>query len=74
MTSAFIAVERFRKAEKLFKDADGCHYFKDNEHPALKGKEFANVHEAMQTIADYNSLKGVEPFKGEVILLNVLTF
>jgi hypothetical protein len=74
MTSAFIPVQRYRKADELFKDADGCHYYRDCEHPAVKGKQFANIQEGLQAIADYNQLKGVESFTGEIIFLHVFTF
>lgn len=78
MTNEFIAFERHRKSGKVFTDEDGCTYLQPHSHDLLKGKSFANPGEAFQLIHDHNNAVAAdrrgEPFKGEVILLNVVTF
>lgn len=74
MKYAFIAYERHTQGGKLFADGDGCHYLKPHSHPLLAGKEFANQGECVTVIRDHNIANPADQFKGEVILLPVLTF
>jgi len=71
LKNAFIAVTRMKQDGKLYKDSDGAMYLVDHDHEALAGKEFCNTQESIQAVADYNE-KSKEPFKGEIILLNVI--
>lgn len=74
MKNAFIAYERHSQDGKLFLDADGCQYLKPHTHVLLAGKEFANQGEAVTVIRDHNIANPTNPFKGELILLNVISF
>ena len=74
MKNAFIAYERHSQNGKLFTDADGCQYLKPHTHALLAGKEFANPGEAVTVIRDHNIANPTSPFKGELILLNVISF
>jgi hypothetical protein len=79
MTSAFVAFERHTTSKgDLFTDADGCQYLKAKAHPLFVNadgsqKVFCNAMEVIQAVQDLNA-KGKEPFTGEIILLNVITF
>lgn len=85
MTNAFIAFERHRKDGAVYLDQDGACYLQPHTHPLLKDKVFCNQAEVIQSIRDYNSPKAdpmnpavmvipENPFKGEFILLNVISF
>jgi len=71
LKNSFVAVSRMKQDGKTYKDSDGAMYLVDSEHEALAGKEFCNIQEALQAIEDFNQ-KSKEPFKGELILLNVI--
>lgn len=72
--NVLVPVSRLKDANgATFKDGEGAMYLVDNSHEALAGKEFANSIEAMQCIQDYNA-RSKDPFTGELILINVITF
>lgn len=72
--NSYIPVSRLKtETGEVYKDQEQALYFADHEHEALAGKEFCNIQEAYQAIQDYNA-KAKEPFKGELILLNVIQF
>jgi len=71
LKNSFIAVSRLKQDNKVYKDQDGAMYLVDSTHEALAGKEFCNTQEALQAIEDFNQ-KSKEPFKGELILLNII--
>lgn len=80
MKRSFIPVCFLRDEEgAAFTDEDGANYLVPCEHEPLAGKEFVNEIEAIQTIRDWEAdqtrAEGRRVvFKGEVILLQVLTF
>jgi hypothetical protein len=75
MKRAFVVFERHIAADgKLFTDGDGCVYIKPHSHPVFAGKEFCNDLEVLQAVQDHNSNPKNEPFKGEYIVLPIITF
>jgi len=81
--NAYIAVKRLAHPEtgEPFKDDEGAFYLVEHDDPCLAKKEFANVIEVAECIADHNHrclsdkqfAKSNKPFTGEYILLNVIT-
>lgn len=81
MKRVFVCFEQHRDASgKLTVDAEGATYLRPHTHPLLKGKEFATDREIFETIndndnaADAKGRAANDAFKGEVIILQVLTF
>jgi hypothetical protein len=85
MKNAFVPFELHRQEDgTLFTDADGCSYLRPHSHPLLKGKEFCHQGEVVTLIRDNNILAAqideltgkakATPFRGEFVLLNVVTF
>ena len=72
--NTFKAVKRLEAGGKTFKDDDGAFYLVDHDHPALAGKDFVNPNELATILNDYNQANPKDPFTGEIILLNIITY
>jgi hypothetical protein len=74
ISNSFKAVKRLQAEGKTFKDDDGAFYLVDHDHPAIAGREFVNPNEMATAIKDYNTANPKQPFQGEIILLNIITY